>query len=260
MISTDLLLTTTFLVLCMCTLSTASPRAVLTLVNKCPFTIWPAIQPHSGHAALMHGIGAFTLDTLANVSFPAFPFPNLKNSWYGQIWARTGCTSITINGTEYLSCATGDCGLQPDCSRENIISTPATLAQLQGFGKPSPSFYDVNLVHGFNLPITLTAHGGKGIKHFSCPTADCTADLLQTCPEKFKRGAPGENSWPVVACYNLTIGRVPHHRGVKLVPSWNSKFFESACPNALTNDTQEYKPSTLHSCEWLRELKIIFCN
>uniref|UniRef100_A0A7N0VC78 Uncharacterized protein n=1 Tax=Kalanchoe fedtschenkoi TaxID=63787 RepID=A0A7N0VC78_KALFE len=45
------------------------PGLILTIVNNCPFPIWPAIQPNAGHPVLESG--GFFLPSLSHRSFPA---------------------------------------------------------------------------------------------------------------------------------------------------------------------------------------------
>ncbi|GAY38130.1 hypothetical protein CUMW_034350 [Citrus unshiu] len=65
--------------------SYAKASFILTLVNNCPFPVWPAIQPNAGHPVLERG--GFYLHSLTHRSFPA-----PAQHWSGRIWARTGCT------------------------------------------------------------------------------------------------------------------------------------------------------------------------
>ena len=58
----------------------------LTVVNNCPFPVWPGIQANSGHDVLEGG--GFFLPALSHKSFPAPSHP-----WSGRIWARTGCAA-----------------------------------------------------------------------------------------------------------------------------------------------------------------------
>lgn len=65
----------------LCTLSQAThPGLILTLVNNCPFTVYPAIQPSGGFPVLEKG--GFPLNTLTHRSFPR-PQPALVGSDLG---------------------------------------------------------------------------------------------------------------------------------------------------------------------------------
>lgn len=139
------------LFLTLCALSQATYSSlILTLVNNCPYTIWPAIQPNAGHPVLERG--GFALHTLTHRSFTA-----PTTHWSGRIWARTGCSYA--HGK--FSCATGDCGGRIECEGLGG-ATPATLAQFAlHHGHADFSSYGVSLVDGFNIPLTVTPHEGN---------------------------------------------------------------------------------------------------
>uniref|UniRef100_A0A0D3EW16 Osmotin-like protein n=1 Tax=Oryza barthii TaxID=65489 RepID=A0A0D3EW16_9ORYZ len=93
-----LLLVATSLLSCGVILADYAPMT-LTIVNNCPYPVWPGIQANSGHDVLEGG--GFFLPALSHRSFAAPAHP-----WSGRIWARTGCTGAGAQ----LHCATGDCG------------------------------------------------------------------------------------------------------------------------------------------------------
>ena len=247
--SSFVFLTATFLILC--TLTKASnPGLILTLVNNCPFTVWPAIQPNSGHPVLERG--GFALHTLTHHSFPA-----PTQHWSGRIWARTDCTYANNR----FSCATGDCGNRLECNGLGG-ATPATLAQFSlHHGHTDLSSYAVSLVDGFNVPMTVTPHEGKG----QCPVVGCRANLLATCPDKLQlRSPPGHG--PVVACKSgcEAFGtdelccRNHYNSPQTCRASTFSEFFKHACPATFTYAHDS--PSLTHECSSPRELKVIFCH
>lgn len=164
--------------------SSQYPPSTLTIVNNCPFTVCPAIAPNADHAVLADG--GFCLPTLSHRSLPA---PSLH--WSGRIWARTHCTQTPSPAG--LSCATGDCAGRLQCAGLSGAA-PATLAQLtlHHGGRRDLVSYSVSLVDGFNVPVTVTPHGGRGL----CPVVGCREDLLPGCPEELRVRAGGQ----VVAC------------------------------------------------------------
>ena len=83
-----------------CSLLAAADYApmTLTVVNNCPFPVWPGIQANSGHDVLEGG--GFFLPALSHKSFPAPAHP-----WSGRIWARTG--SGAEPGTHFFHCQGG---------------------------------------------------------------------------------------------------------------------------------------------------------
>ena len=55
-------------------------------------------------------------------------------------------------------CATGDCGGVLECAKEGILSggqTPASLAEFTLNGHGGQDYYDVSLVDGYNLMISI---------------------------------------------------------------------------------------------------------
>ncbi|KAK9065891.1 hypothetical protein SSX86_015293 [Deinandra increscens subsp. villosa] len=245
MISSSLLFLSSATLLLLLPLTSAS--MILTVVNNCRFPIWPAIQPNSGHPVLERG--GFALNPLSHRSFPA-----PASHWSGRIWARTACAHK--NGR--FTCATGDCGGRLECNGLGG-ATPATLAQLSLHHTPTDqSSYAVSLVDGFNVPMTVTPHEGKGV----CPVVGCKADLLATCPWSLQMHADGR----VVGCKSgceafntdefCCRGRFNNAQTCK-GSKW-SDFFKHACPAtfAYAHDS----PSLMHECMAPRELKVIFCH
>ncbi|PKU67869.1 osmotin-like protein [Dendrobium catenatum] len=226
------------------------PPSILTIVNNCPFTICPAIAPNSGHDVLEHG--GFCLPTLSHRSFPA-----PTHHWSGRIWGRTGCTHT---GTHF-SCATGDCGNRLECSGFTG-ATPATLAQLtlHHGGHRDLVSYAVSLVDGFNLPMTVTPHEGRGL----CPVVGCREDLLSTCPPELQVRFPAGGS--VVGCKSGCAAygtdelccRNMYNSPKTCRASTYSEFFKHHCPATFTYAHDS--PSLTHDCEGPKELKVIFCH
>ncbi|KAL1323813.1 hypothetical protein HN51_034047 [Arachis hypogaea] len=240
-----IMLATTFLL-------TPANSLILTLVNNCNYTVWPAIQPNSGHPVLAAG-GGFPLHHFTHTSIP---FPDTH--WSGRVWARTGCTSYPGNR---LTCATGDCSGRLQCNGAGG-SAPATLAQFEvHHGAGDYSSYGVSVVDGFNVPFTITPHEGKGV----CPVVGCRSDLVATCPVTLQHRVPSGHG-PVVACKSGCEAfhtdelccRNHFNNPQTCKPSVYSTFFKHACPQSFTfaHDT----PSLMHQCSSPRELKVIFCH
>ncbi|VFR03288.1 unnamed protein product [Cuscuta campestris] len=237
------------LLLAFCSMSEATDL-ILTLVNNCPFTVWPAIQPNAGHPVLERG--GFALHTFTHRSFPA-----PATHWSGRIWARTGCT----DSYGHFSCATGDCGGRLECNGLGG-ATPSTLVQLDlHHGHADFSSYAVSLVDGFNLPMTVTPHEGKGV----CPVVGCRPNLLDTCPPPLHFRSNGGHG-PVVACKSGCEAFKTdelccrgHFNSVQTCTASDySKFFKSACPETFTYAHDA--PSLMHQCSEPREIKVIFCH
>ncbi|GJJ13035.1 hypothetical protein Clacol_007284 [Clathrus columnatus] len=86
----------------------------------------------------------------------------------GRMWGRTGCDNEG-------NCESGSCigGIECD-PNVGTGDAPASLAEWSLSAGPV-DFYDVSLVDGYNLPMSITNNAG-------CSIADCAADLLPSCP------------------------------------------------------------------------------
>lgn len=71
------------------------------------------------------------------------------NDWAGRFWARTYCDSRTKH------CLTGDCGNRVECAG-NGGAPPASLAEITLKGYGQLDYYDISLVDGFNLAISVS--------------------------------------------------------------------------------------------------------
>ncbi|GKF54121.1 thaumatin-like protein 1, partial [Tanacetum coccineum] len=139
----------------------------ITIVNDCGSTVWPGI---SGNLDV--NITGFELKKGTSRSFQA---PG--NNWSGHIWGRTGCD---LNKSGSWSCATGDCGTgEVECKGRNFTES-VTLAELNMMD--GDNYYDVSLLSGFNLPMTIEAKGTED----SCRLTGCATDLNKQCPKDLK--------------------------------------------------------------------------
>ena len=113
----------------------------------------------------------------------------------GRIWGRTECNFSVNPGPS--SCVTGGCNggflcdagigtartadisLEFLCAADGHILQgvpPVSLAEWTLGVNGKPDFYDVSLVDGSNLPMTITSNKG-------CPTASCPVDLNPACEQ-----------------------------------------------------------------------------
>ncbi|KAI3993305.1 hypothetical protein MKX01_010048 [Papaver californicum] len=165
--------------------------------NKCTFPLWPATTSDVGH-----------------------PTKRLQAppTWNGRIWGRTGCDFTSTSNTKPC-CQTGDCGGKIACNG-NIGLPPATLVQVSLQPDDKPSFYDVSLVDGYNVPISVSAKS----KASNCYIGGCLKDLNKIFPQKLQ-----------VAClaYNLDIFccRNAYGNPNKCKPNIYSNMFKHACPS-----------------------------
>ncbi|XP_021737890.1 thaumatin-like protein [Chenopodium quinoa] len=227
----------------------------IVVTNKCPFTIWPATAPNTGHPVTANG--GFTLKPEQS-SIIHTPW-----GWSGRIWARTGCNfkaestkNTTSPPTLKPACQTGDCDGQLECNGL-IGKPPATLVELTlHTDKNQPSFYDVSLVDGYNLPVSVIAGRSP-----DCAIRGCVRDLKGICPLELQvKDARGN----VVACKSACLAfdmdrfccRNEYGSPEKCKPSLYSSLFKGTCPSYVSYAFDS--PSPLVSC-LVKELYVTFC-
>ncbi|XP_010243191.1 PREDICTED: thaumatin-like protein 1 [Nelumbo nucifera] len=167
--------TTTLVVFFLSLLVSGSYSATFTFTNKCPYTVWPGTLAGSGPSAPSTG---FELATGASASLD-IPAP-----WSGRFWGRTLCSTDSAGK---FRCGTGDCASgQVACNGAGAIP-PASLVEFTLATNGGKDFYDVSLVDGYNLPISITPQGMSG-----CNTTSCPANMNSVCPPELRvRGSDG---------------------------------------------------------------------
>ncbi|XP_066393585.1 pathogenesis-related thaumatin-like protein 3.5 [Miscanthus floridulus] len=209
----------TLALLCFVSPGVVESAGVFTFINQCKTTIWPAAIPGDSF-----GGGGFALRPGQSAVFKA-----PAGGWSGRIWGRTGCDfDASGNGT----CATGSCGTSLKCGASG--ATPVSLAEFTLAA--DRDFYDVSLVDGFNLPVTVRPVNGRG---GNCSAAGCVGDLRETCPPEL--AVKGEGGRTVACrsacdvfdtdqyCCRGRFGSQP-----TCPPTPYSKRFKDACPTAYS--------------------------
>ncbi|KAG5550262.1 hypothetical protein RHGRI_015280 [Rhododendron griersonianum] len=159
---------------------------------------------------------------------------DVPEKWSGRIWARQGC-SFDASGKG--TCETGDCANQLHCRGMGGVP-PATVVEMTLGTSVSPlHFYDVSLVDGFNLPVSMAPVGG-GI---GCGVAACVVDLNICCPSMLE------------AKYCCT-GSYGNPQTCK--PTLFSHLFKAICPKAYSYAFDD--SSSLNKCRASRYV-ITFC-
>nr|XP_017251293.1 PREDICTED: thaumatin-like protein 1b isoform X1 [Daucus carota subsp. sativus] len=201
--------------------------ATFTLVNQCSYPVWPG---------LLSGAGTPPLSTTGFLLSPgASNSLFVPLSWSGRIWGRTLCT---LDSASQFTCATADCGSGTvECAGTGAIP-PATLAEFTLNGADGLDFYDVSLVDGYNLPMTVVPSGGTA---GNCSATGCSAELNSPCPMELKV-LGGEGGSESVACRSAceAFGDAKYCCNGEYgtpdtcKPTIYSEFFKSACPHAYS--------------------------
>ncbi|KAJ8471853.1 hypothetical protein OPV22_026196 [Ensete ventricosum] len=224
-----------------------SSAATLAFYNKCRETVWPGIQPSAGKAVLARG--GFQL--LPNQAHSL----HLPEGWSGRVWGRQGCSFDPATGRG--RCATGDCGGVLYCNGIGG-APPATLAEITlGEGREQ-DFYDVSLVDGYNLGMSMAPFRGSG----QCGRAGCVSDLNEVCPAGLAVRAGSDHR--VVACKSACsafgspryccTGSFGGPQQCK--PTAYSRLFKAACPRAYSYAYDD--PTSILTCTGASYL-ITFC-
>lgn len=145
------------------TCSTSAPH--LCTGGMCTFTTYGPSNPTSASSWQLQAPGGDNDLTLC-----------IPKKWQGRFWGRTGCTA---SGND-LTCTTGQCGVpgQVQCtvSANAVTLFEPTFDSVQG--PATIDFYDVSLVSGYNVPLSVASTTSP-----SCVvTGACTKNLNASCP------------------------------------------------------------------------------
>lgn len=196
--------------------------------NKCAYTIYVGIQNNPGKELPLQG--GFRMDA------GTIQVHQVAADWAGRFWPRSGCS---FNG-EGGHCETGDCGGRLHCGGAGG-TPPVSLAEITFGGAGNQAFYDVSLVDGYNIPVSLgpTDHSLASGMHCGNPT--CVHDLLPDCPDVLKtKNSQGEVVACSSACFKFHTDEYccagSHNTPATCNPNtWNPNYaapFWAACPQA----------------------------
>ncbi|KAJ3673915.1 hypothetical protein LUZ60_005907 [Juncus effusus] len=214
--------------------------------NKCPFPIWPAAAPNAGHPVIAEG--GFLLQPGQAKQVKAPP------TWNGRLWGHTGCT---FNSNTKSACQTGDCQGLLSCNG-SIGVPPATLIEVSlQEDKSKPSFYDVSVVDGYNLPVSVTTKPYNQ----KCTIGGCIENINKACPKELQVSDTKES---VVACksaclaFNLDVFccRNSYGKPETCKETTYSKMFKNACPSYFSYAFDS--PPPLVNC-FSKDYVITFC-
>ncbi|GKV46352.1 hypothetical protein SLEP1_g53337 [Rubroshorea leprosula] len=222
--------------------------ATLTVKNNCPNTIWPATLTGGGAAQLSNT--GFELASQASSSLDV-PAP-----WTGRIWARTQCSS---DSSGRFTCATADCGSGQVACNGAGGAPPASLAEFTLASNGGQDFFDVSLVDGFNLPVSITPQGGSGS---TCTTTSCAANVNAVCPSELAlKGFDGSIIGCKSACVVFNQPQYcctgEYNSPATCKPTNYSMIFKNQCPQAYSYAYDDQ--SSTFSCTGGPNYLITFC-
>mmetsp|Transcript_42605 Transcript_42605/g.68647 ORF Transcript_42605/g.68647 Transcript_42605/m.68647 type:complete len:543 (+) Transcript_42605:601-2229(+) len=149
--------------------------------NQCGYDIWVGVHPPTVDGGGFYlGPGLQTTKTV-------------PQGFNGRFWPRTHCL-FDKNGEG--NCLTGDCGGGLKCTGGG--KTPVSLAEFNlDAGAPwDPAgvldWYDVSLVDGYNVPVSIYVVEGTYLKDpyqnpdYDCTNAICLSDINPLCPERMQ--------------------------------------------------------------------------
>ncbi|XP_004503196.1 thaumatin-like protein [Cicer arietinum] len=220
----------------------------LIIVNNCKESVWPGILSNGGQPSIKEG--GFHLPSGEEIVL------QVPNKWSGRIWGRQGCWFDET--TEKGLCQTGDCGGVLKCRGVGGVP-PATLVEMTlGTSQSAMHYYDVSLVDGFNLPMSMKPVGGGG--GGGCGVASCEADLNACCPSSLVVKHDGK----VVGCKSACLatksdkyccsGEFADPNICK--PTLFARVFKTVCPRAYS---YAYDDSTSLMTCLAKRYAITFC-
>ncbi|KAI0032051.1 thaumatin-like protein [Vararia minispora EC-137] len=240
---------TRFILILPALLALRAGARTLTVVNSCPFTVWPAMftDPNVGQD-VPDFVTGWEAAPGSSVNFV------VPDGWKaGRIWGRRDCDFTVAPGPN--SCLDGGCNGGLECDRTTGTGVPpATVAEWTLQGDGNNDFYDVSLVDGYNLPMAIAAS-------VSCPAPSCPVDLGPTCPEPLI--GPFDSSGFPVGCKSACSANIDgnpldsanccsgSHDTAATCPTSGVAFysyFKGNCPNAYAYAFDESSGTALWEC------------
>jgi hypothetical protein len=232
-----------------------------TVVNQCSYTIWPAIYTDLSVAQNVPQSPTGWESPPKNST--QFSVPDNWKS--GRIWGRRNCDFSTTPGPN--SCLDGGCNGGLECDPHTGTGVPpATVAEWTLQGDGNKDFYDVSVVDGFNIPMSITPSA-------NCPVASCPKDLNPGCPSQLV--GPRDSSGNPVGCKSACDAKLDNpsdsancctgsHNTKATCPSSGVQFysyFKSSCPNSYVYAYDESSDTALWTCDSAlkSDFKLTFC-
>ncbi|KAM1374964.1 hypothetical protein ACFX2I_025458 [Malus domestica] len=211
--------------------------AKITFTNHCSYTVWPGTLTTNQKPQL--SLTGFELASKASRSI------DTPSSWSGRFWARTRCSTDAVGN---FTCETADCGSGQVACNGAGGAPPATLVEITIAGIEGLDFYDVSLVDGFNLPMSVAPQGGTG----KCQASTCDANVNAACPAELQvKSADGSVISCKSACLEFTDPKLCQ-------PTEYSKMFKQQCPQAYSYALDD--ANSTFTCNGGPDYAITFCS
>ncbi|XP_020877179.1 osmotin-like protein OSM34 [Arabidopsis lyrata subsp. lyrata] len=130
-------------------ISTAT-AATFDILNRCSYTVWAAASPGGGRH--LNPGQSWRLDVAAGTKM-------------ARIWGRTNCN---FDSSGRGRCETGDCNGGLQCTGWG--QPPNTLAEYALNQYNNLDFYDISLVDGFNIPMSLAQQARIATAYYAMRT------------------------------------------------------------------------------------------
>ncbi|KAJ7584236.1 thaumatin [Mycena floridula] len=240
--------------------SAAASARTFTVKNSCPYTVWPGMFTDLNVATLTPDFPTgWEAPSGTQVSF------NVPDEWKaGRIWGRRNCDFSGGNGA--IACETGSCNGGLECDPHTGTGVPpATVAEWTLSADANLDYYDVSLVDGFNIPMSIT-------NNVACHVASCPVDLNPNCPAELQTTGPDGIVGCKSACFaNLDGNQADSgnccsgsHNTPATCPTSGVAFydyFKSSCVDAYAYAYDESSHTALWTCEdsLLADYTVTFC-
>jgi hypothetical protein len=204
---------------------------------------------------------------------PGVPFDmNIpSDTTYGGnlgIWGRYGCNRSTFQGKEVLDCDTGNCPVQikPGYDPRGVVECggkgadfPATKIEIffaTGADTIGNDFYDLSLVDGYNLPVSIKLAAGVNNK-------TCTSTDSQWCQGKWctESGAGQKDLNPLLPSnLSLLAYKNPSNTTVGILSACKWGVYDNGTRNGVENSSYcctgtHGTPATCDPDTWPAELQ-----
>ncbi|GLT25754.1 hypothetical protein SLA2020_008630 [Shorea laevis] len=184
----------------------------------------------------------------------------VKNNCPYTIWPATltGGNGAQLSNTGFESepqaCTSINHATVKEEPHRSVTLAEFTIAKTRG-----KDFFDVSLVDGYNVPLSITPQGGSG---GNCATTSCAANINADCPSNLAvKGSNGSSIGCKSACDGYKLPQYcctgPYNSSSTCKPTNYSMFFESQCPQAYSYAFDDI--SSRHSCCGGPNYLITFC-